>query len=589
MSASQTVFSVGARPPTALGHAAAVVRVFQVGRKTRLGVVVKASFQIAHKRPMVPIAPIAILEHDVSSGDPRGALERASEVAPYLARADVLLSGRACARNRHPAPLVPVRMRVGLGSSVLLDKTLHVYGDPIPGRQGAQPFVEKPIRYELAVGGPADPDNPAGVDPRSGGAPSIIDPKQPRRAGGFGPLAPSWPERARALREADRSALDSIRPTFASSFDWTYFQAAPADQRMSFLSGREWVLLEGFHPEAVRVESWLPGPIAQARVVHGLTNAHEDIALACDMLVIDAQQWTCSLVWRGSVQMDSDAALLSARVSARVVLPGEEVAWDDGSSLPFQPKTNVAQTMFGGGVAHPSGGLPFGSHAPAVDEPRMGSGTKLVNPEEVLAALRSVTPFEGMRTPSAPPPSPSASPSTFPDWRTGTTALPPEEVPAAFDGATPFRRASPSSAAPPATPVGARVDTGTLDASQIGALMDQLARARSSGAASALPPPPPPMPMPMPMPMPVPVPASPPIAHAYEPISDQRAPARDVPAAALPSPAKRRAAGKRAPSSPSAAPLVPPRRRRPAKVKKGGLGASFLGPEPDNQGGASAR
>ncbi|WP_437982790.1 DUF2169 domain-containing protein [Sorangium sp. So ce117] len=650
--------------PRALGHAAAAVRPFRSRGRVMLAVVVKATFQLEHKRAMSPLPPAPIVAADVraarAAADPRAAISAAAEMAPFLPRADILLGGHAWARGRSPAPLVPVRLRVGLDAAVLLDKALHVYGDRGGNGRGApQPFLAMPLGYERALGGAADPDNPAGVDPRAGRAPNIIDPRQPTRAAGLGPIAAHWPARQRRLGNADPRGVQAPWPVVPDGFDWAYFQAAPVDQQTPYLRGNEWILIEGMHPDLDRIEAWLPGPVAEARVAFGGAAQPQALPLVADMLVIDADRWLCSLVWRASALLPGEEALASVRVTARVALPGEEVPWDVAAAPPVRAERAQAlaaaspQRAARGAVEHPLSGTVAldPEEAPAAASPQRAGRGAAENP---LAGTVAIDPDEGQPSLVLPFRSPAASAGGPRLERSGTAEMPaaagtppaeprrgglPFVAPAAAgapSGALPFAPA-PSSpgardgaaawalpfAAPAAAPVRAPAASGVLPfvspAAASGALPFAPAPSAPVPAAPQAPSAHPPAPS---APersspwvsgaaphaaseprspwvsgaaaAPAHVASPPPVAPSYALAQPRIAPsyALGSPPAAAPWPAAAAAAPARRPARPrrqrltpdarpSSEPLIPPRKRRPAKVAADGLGASFLRAVPD--------
>ncbi|WP_437742611.1 DUF2169 domain-containing protein [Sorangium sp. So ce1504] len=653
--------------PRALGHAAAAVRPFRSRGRVMLAVVVKATFQLEHKRAMSPLPPAPIVAADVraarAAADPRAAISAAAEMAPFLPRADILLGGHAWARGRSPAPLVPVRLRVGLDAAVLLDKALHVYGDRGGNGRGApQPFLAMPLGYERALGGAADPDNPAGVDPRAGRAPNIIDPRQPTRAAGLGPIAAHWPARQRRLGNADPRGVQAPWPVVPDGFDWAYFQAAPADQQTPYLRGNEWILIEGMHPDLDRIEAWLPGPVAEARVAFGGAAQPQVLPLVADMLVIDADRWLCSLVWRASALLPGEEALASVRVTARVALPGEAVPWDVAAAPPVRaeraqaPAAASPQRAARGAAEHPLAGTVAldPEEASAAASPQRAARGATDHP---LSGTVSVDPDDVQPNPALPFRSPAASVGGPHLARSGTAEMPAAGTPpaeprrgglpfvapaaGAASKALPFAPAAPSppgardgaaawalpfaapAAASPAAPVRAPAASGVLPfvspAAASGALPFAPAPSAPVPAAPQAPSAPPPAPSAPERSSPwvsgaaphaaseprspwasgaaaasAHVASPPPVAPSYTLAQPRIAPSYALgsspaappwPAAAAAAPARRPARPRRqrlAPDArPSSEPLIPPRKRRPAKVAADGLGASFLRSVPD--------
>src|SRR5262249_11161562 len=111
-------------------------------RRLMLTVVVKASFSLTPGGIVVPVSPPEILREDrLLPTSPTEMIEEdctyflhplrsvvaASDLAPYLARCDVTLTGHAHASSGCPSLARLAIFRDAQQS--LLDKTLHIYGD----------------------------------------------------------------------------------------------------------------------------------------------------------------------------------------------------------------------------------------------------------------------------------------------------------------------------------------------------------------------------------------------------------------------------------------------------------------------------
>src|SRR5207244_2563987 len=133
----------------------------------------------------------------------------------------------------------------------------EVFGDrSVAAPQRVTPFMQMPIVYEKAFGGMGYPNNLSGMG--FGGdataLPNIVsaDPARAKDVASFGPIASVWPQRKRLAR--GRSAPAPQKPghdrgasgpkprapsesiiELADDFDWTFFQAAPEDQRLDAL------------------------------------------------------------------------------------------------------------------------------------------------------------------------------------------------------------------------------------------------------------------------------------------------------------------------------------------------------------------
>ena len=342
----------------------------------RVTAVVKARFRLVHDGPATVASPEEIrAEEEHHGGDPAGSLRSASDLVPHRPRADVVFVGHAHA-GAGAAPASSARLAV-FRERALIDKTIHVYGDWSDaaggGAPGAapRPFERMPLVYERAYASPGDRSsvaNPVGT-PR----PNLVDPRDPRRPIGFGPIARAWPIRARLLGEADRRALDAPLPELSDAFDWRYFQAAPPDQQVDALQGDEWIVLDGLHPSRARIQTRLPSAAPVARV-HRRTGPGADggqpLALVLDTLAIDGDQQACDLVWRGSVPVpEGEAGLPLLQILVGLKLPERRPARAPA------PKTAV-----------------------------------LSMPDHLRANAAPATPFEGGN--EAPAPSPGARPET---------------------------------------------------------------------------------------------------------------------------------------------------------------------------------
>lgn len=291
---------------------------FRYRRRLAVTLVAKATFAIVPEGVATPITPRPIVVGDRTWGNhPTKSLEAASELAPYLPRCDVVLTGHAHARDAGTTSAA-VRLALVRDGRPLLDKTLHVFGD----RRGGSPapFVKVPLTYERAKGGPGEA-NPVGSE-----TPSVIDPRDPGRMGGFGPLAPFWPDRKRLLGTLDRRALAASPVDLPDDFVWAYYQCAPIDQQLEHLVlvGGEWLVLDGMHPERARLRTALPSLRPVARV---LGVAGELGRLSCDMVVVDADALVLSLVWRGSVHLAADSELPRLRFLVGLDGPERPVDW----------------------------------------------------------------------------------------------------------------------------------------------------------------------------------------------------------------------------------------------------------------------
>ncbi|WP_437967189.1 DUF2169 domain-containing protein [Sorangium sp. So ce260] len=463
---------------TPLNGATATSVVWRSRGELRITVIVKATFAFAADAEMPRVEPQKILPGEVHHGNnPGRSVRLTSDLAPRLDHADVLFTGHAHAPPGAPARSLPVRLTISDESGVLLDKALLV--------QDRAGFQRMPLVYERALRGENDQENFLGV--RATGDPSepeanIIDPLQPARAAGFGPIARAWPARKRLLGATPRKALDAPIAEIPDGFEWAYYQAAPPDQRVRHLRGGEWIELEGLHPTLPRLRMRLPEARGRARI-HGLSafgvSEGHPLDLDADTLRIDGDEQRCTLVFRGSFAVPDEAALAAASIVAGVELPGEPLDWPERPAERGAGAGDAAGRGAEGGVGD-TDGLGATQAAPA-------AGSRTVSISDAGAAVAA---FAAAATPFRPGAGPGdiagrGAGAPAPRFDTGTLSLSSAEGPeaspvttlalapgqddsAAEQPALPFEPAPPGAALPPSMiargPLAAeeRVSSGTL-------------------------------------------------------------------------------------------------------------------------------
>jgi hypothetical protein len=406
---------------TALPGAAAALVPWRAQGQIHLTVVAKATFAFAEDAAMTPVDPQEIVRAEVHHGNnPVRSIRVSSDLAPRLPRVDVVFTGHAHAPPAGRATAALVRIAVFTHERAFLDRTLRV-----EDRAG---FDRLPLVYERALGGMSVPDNPLGV-----ATPSIVDPQAPDRPAGFGPIARAWPVRKALLGSTPRKVLDGNIAEIPDGFDWSYYQAAPAEQRLDDLAGDEWILLAGLHPTPL-LRMRLPGARGRARL-HGLSafgvaEGH-GLDLRLDTIRIDGDEERCTLVWRESVVLPSEAALDQVQVVAGVELPAAPLAWADPPRERRAPRPAAAPTLEGPSAtlalgvedaarflpATPFQPAPAGAGLAAQLPPRapvehVPSGTLSLPGEEVVvhASLRAEIQAAAR---------PSPAPATYSPWAAG--------------------------------------------------------------------------------------------------------------------------------------------------------------------------
>lgn len=319
----------------AVGPTAAGCVAWRERRQLHLTVIAKATFSLAHGRPMTLAepAPLAHADHHFDRS-PLKSVETASDLAPYRPYCDVTLLGHAHAPPGRPLPAASVHLGVFRGREAVLDKTLHVFGDRLV-QGGAptapRPFQRLPLTYERAA---ASAENPVGIGAGTGKLPNVVDPRGATILAGFGPISRYWRQR-KGLVKDERVRFDQEIAELGDGFPWEYFQAAPPDQCIDFLRGDEWLVLDGVHPALPRLSTQLPGARASARIAtYGAAPTVRGLTLVADTLAIDADRGVASIVWRARFPLQSEAALPHLRIAVGVELPNQPAVWPDLLAMP---------------------------------------------------------------------------------------------------------------------------------------------------------------------------------------------------------------------------------------------------------------
>lgn len=366
-----------------------------------LTVVVKARFAYTPGGAATILPAPAMVLRDRNYGrSAHRSVGAASDLAPRLPRAQVTLFGHAYAPPGELAVAGAVRLVVGR-KGPLLDKTLHVLGDSIEGAR--QPYQKMRVTYERAL---RSDENPVGISVEDG-LPTIVDPARPLAPAGFGPISLYWPARRDLLGALDRGELDRAIPDFPEDFDWSYFQSAPADQRLDALVGDEWILIDGMHPVLSRVRFELPSAAAAARLTLA-GSAAVALDLTLDTVVIDADLQSFDLAFRGSAPLAIDESELGrVSVVAGLALPGVHLIW---------PRAELAAPIPGAPRSSPPTAPRFNAPPlePLVDRPVAARPTAEVVSHEVTITSDEISfalPYAAPELPGASQPVLAAIPA----------------------------------------------------------------------------------------------------------------------------------------------------------------------------------
>ncbi|WP_437896292.1 DUF2169 family type VI secretion system accessory protein [Sorangium sp. So ce124] len=320
------------------GPVAAGATLWRSRGQLHVTLVAKATFAMVPGGEARRIEPLEIVRSEVyTRGNPMKPLLAASELAPWLGRAEVVLTGHAWAPGGAPLRRMAVRLALLRAGAALVDKSLEVVGDRAGGAAAValpEPFVKMPIEYQRAYGGPGEPENPLGVGAGEGGGalPNLLPPGGGRAPAGLGPIPPIVPSRTRLLRGLARAELEGIA-SIPDDFDWSYFQSAPADQRFDRVLGGEEIVLEGLSQHHPTLATRLPALRALATIL--LPNgAARWLPLVGDTLIVQPDAERCAVVFRGSFQVASEEVLPALRAAVGVEVGDEPVPWPDLSEAP---------------------------------------------------------------------------------------------------------------------------------------------------------------------------------------------------------------------------------------------------------------
>src|SRR5262249_5589457 len=137
---------------------------------------------------------------------------------------------------------------------------------------------------------------------------------------GMGPISGEWPIRGRLVGDYPRERLRGPILDIPDPFDWTYFHAAPLDQRIPLLRGDEWVGIWGLDGPDSRLMTRLPSARGAARLygqAPGLRQGRP-IRLVGDALLIDADRRMCTITWRGHFPISGEGEFSSIHIVAGV-------------------------------------------------------------------------------------------------------------------------------------------------------------------------------------------------------------------------------------------------------------------------------
>lgn len=304
-----------------VGDAAAGTMLWRAHGQLHVTVAVKATFLLRDRRRMDLVSPRALVLKDTHHDeDPRRSVKVPNDCAPYLGSCDIILFGTAYAAKGVPTKMSSARLALHRNDTALIDKTLYVYGARERWEQEPSTFTAIPIDYEHAYHSPST--NPVGVAGEAH-VPNVLDANRPRHPGCFGAISSGWAPRAEHVPPGFEQGNVGRIVEIPDGFDWSYFQAAPTDQRVPYLQCDEWLSLQSLNAEQERIQSRLPAVIAEARAWARNAkpgDAGFPIALQADQLVVDADALQCTITWRGTFPITGEDVVDALKVGAGVTL-----------------------------------------------------------------------------------------------------------------------------------------------------------------------------------------------------------------------------------------------------------------------------
>lgn len=298
------------------------------GGVLRITVVVKASFS-AKSSPM--IAATAPQPYRISDAhyknQPAARIVSAADRVPRKIRVDVTVLGHAHAIRGQSVGEMAARVALKQGEDLVIDKRLQIVGARVAESSAPVPFVRMPIAYERALGGIGTAENPIGCGEEGDDddRPNILDPNNPARPIGLGPIGAAWPLRKKRLGKTALRDVESPLMVLPDDFDFGYFQCAPDDQQIDELAPDAVLILEGFDPEREKIEIALPNARALG-AIYGLDAADPDMAtpleFRADALHLDADQWIATLTFRGHIEIHDESRLDQIVVATGIGIGG---------------------------------------------------------------------------------------------------------------------------------------------------------------------------------------------------------------------------------------------------------------------------
>ncbi len=271
--------------------------------------------QLSEPRPVVQTDVFVL-------GNANRSLMHANELVPFLPRGEIVVSGHAEVAVRQSRV---TSLRVA-GEGGVIHKQIVVRST---GLERTHP-ARIPLQYEGAFGGPGFDRNPVGLGHRGTGVPVLLPPNGQLELVGYGPLSPTWSDRAGLLSRGDRALLARRPMEVPTQLPWDYFHAAPSDQRLdSYFRGNEVITLEGFRDHPLTLA--LPNVAAMA-MLESEDGAREPMQMQLDHVAVDLDEMVGWLVFRGCADASDGRLGSRAKINGAFALAGQ-ARWPTKSRL----------------------------------------------------------------------------------------------------------------------------------------------------------------------------------------------------------------------------------------------------------------
>ena len=296
--------------------------------------VVKIGFRFNERGQLTP-TPLSIVESDEYRGKPEtGSLIAVTEITPFKQGGELYLYGSA-QPQANTAESVQVEVGLRYDNNQYWSKELRVFGQRHWERKlftllpsHPHPLTE-PVEliYEHAYGGhdPQHKDefylaNPAGCGYSMRGLRSkglelpqlelppnfITSPASRVRPAGYAPLPAHWAPRSAVNVNIDQQGVTSGNCPFQGEQPAELYNCAPVDQRFATpFCGPLTLKLSGLVPEAAH-ELLIDIAPQQPFASVALNSNKQNVALHCDTLVINSDDQSLALIYRGAVISDPD-------------------------------------------------------------------------------------------------------------------------------------------------------------------------------------------------------------------------------------------------------------------------------------------